>query len=173
MKSNKFILILIIFLIFLFGAIYFFSVNNEEFSLSNKPKVAASIFPLYDIVKNVAGSEIETVLILPPGASPHTFDPSPKDVRVSSGSSIMFAIGHGLDNWSFKIAESAGIDEIYIVDKNIDLLDFEEHEDEDEDEPEHEEYENDPHYWLSVGNALIIAEQVKDELSNKFPEKTG
>jgi zinc transport system substrate-binding protein len=99
--------------------------------------------------------------------------PSPKEVRALNNSSVLFAIGHGLDNWAFKIAESAGIEEIYIVDKGIDLLDSEEHEDEDEDEDEHEEYENDPHYWLSVKNALIIAEQVKDELSNKFPEKNN
>jgi zinc transport system substrate-binding protein len=171
MKPNKFIVILIVFLVFIFGAIYFFSVNKKVPFFSDKPKIAASIFPLYDITKNIAGGELEVVLILPPGASPHTFDPSPKEVRALSGSVILFAIGHGLDNWAFKLGESAGISEIYLVDKGIDLLDFEEDEDEDENNDEHEEYENDPHYWLTVGNALIIAEQVKDELSNRFPEK--
>lgn len=146
---------------------------NRSNVLSPPNKVAATIFPLYDIVRNISGDEIETVLLLTPGASPHTFDLSPKEVRALSGSAALFTIGHGLDNWAIKIGQSVGINDIYVVDKNIELMDFEEHEDEDEhkDETEHEEYENDPHYWLSVGNALIIAEQVKNELSDKFPEK--
>jgi ABC-type Zn uptake system ZnuABC Zn-binding protein ZnuA len=148
-------------------------------------KVAATIFPLYDIVKNIAGESLDVVLVLPPGASPHTYDPSPSEVRAIAGSRAMFAIGHGLDNWSQLLTRSADINKIVIVDRNIALIegghdhdhhDNDPHQDQDheeakpEDDDHDEEHGKDPHYWLSVANAILIAAQVKDELAELFPE---
>jgi hypothetical protein len=48
-------------------------------------KVAATIFPLHDIARQVAGSVADVALVLPPGASPHTFEPTPASVRELSG----------------------------------------------------------------------------------------
>src|SRR5512145_3554851 len=62
-------------------------------------KVAATIFPLYDIVRQVAGPVADVVLILPPGASPHTFEPTPAGVRALAGAGALFVVGHGLDAW--------------------------------------------------------------------------
>ena len=44
-------------------------------------KVAATIFPLYDLVRQVAGPAVEVVLLVPPGGSPHTFTVKPGTVR--------------------------------------------------------------------------------------------
>ena len=44
-------------------------------------KVAATIFPIYDIARNVAGDKAEVVLITPPGASPHTFEITAEQIR--------------------------------------------------------------------------------------------
>ena len=156
----------------------FYTLNkNYESSPSNK--VAATIFPLYDIVRNVAGNEIETVLILTPGASPHTFDPSPKEIKALNGSKILFAIGHGLDNWAFKMTEAVGVEKTVIVDKYIDLLegghDHHNNEHDNDHKSTHGHGENhakDPHYWLTAGNAIKIAQSVKEELSLIFPEKS-
>ena len=121
-----------------------------------KDKVAVTIFPLFDMVRNVAGSELETVLILPPGASPHTFDPTPQEVKKITGSRALFVIGHGIDDWSRTLADSAGVtkENIIAADRNIVLMDGE-----------------DPHYWLSVTNAKLMTAQIKDDLSQLFPEK--
>src|SRR5262245_50347203 len=45
-----------------------------------KPKVAVSIFPLYDVARSVAGDRLEVLLVLPPGRTEHGYDPSPKEV---------------------------------------------------------------------------------------------
>ena len=176
MKSR--IIFLTIILTLLLGV--FYSLNSNNFrNISDKPKVAATIFPLYDIVRNIAGDEVDTVLLLPPGASPHTFDPSPADLRALAGSHTLFAVGHGLDNWAMRMADSAGITEIVIVDKNIDLLEADDdHDDEDEDEHDEDENDNDeynydPHYWLSVKNAIKIADQVRDQLTIAFPQSSA
>ncbi len=44
------------------------------------PKVAATIFPLYDIVRNIAGKKLHVSLLVPPLASPHTFEFTPHEI---------------------------------------------------------------------------------------------
>lgn len=169
MNKVKVILLISVILFAVFGTLSLF---NKEGIKSNK-KVAATIFPLCDIVKNVAGENVEVSCILPPGASPHTFDPSPQEIKKVSGSSTLFSIGNGLDNWSQDFANSADIKKIVVVDKNISLIEStHEHEEdhEDENDHDHEEDSMDPHYWLSVPNAILISSQVKDELITLFPE---
>lgn len=138
---------------------------------SIEKKVAATIFPLYDITRVVAGEDMEVELILPPGASPHTFEFQPSDIRRLEGATTLFAIGHGLDEWAQGI--SSAIDaSVVVVDDNIVLRESaeeEEHEDE-EHEHEHEHGPEDPHYWLSSRNAAQIAETVGRELSRLDPD---
>ena len=139
-----------------------FLVFSHKVEIGGKGKVAATIFPVYDIVKNIAGDSIEVSLILPPGASPHTFDLSPKEAIGLWGNKAIFAIGHGLDLWTNKLSASAGIENTVILDGGISFLDSS-----DPDEPG-----EDPHYWLSVANARLMAAGVRDELSRIYPEKS-
>jgi zinc transport system substrate-binding protein len=172
MTRNKFLLLLSAVLFLIISFVY---VNYRSVVIPSGDKVAVTIFPLYDIVKNIAGDEVKVVNILPPGASPHTFDPTPQEVKKIVGSRAIFSIGHGLDNWSQILAKSVDINNIITVDKNIELIDSTHEHGEVEDEHEHESESDgkDPHYWLSVPNAIGIASQIKDELSNLFPEKTS
>ncbi|MCA9397545.1 zinc ABC transporter substrate-binding protein [candidate division WWE3 bacterium] len=150
---------------------------------STGPKVATTIYPLYDIVRNVAGENVETVLLLPPGASPHTFDPSPGDLQEIAGSDTVFMIGHGLDDWTADIATSAGVDSLKVVDTNIILMENEEdghHDHEDDESHDEVDHEDDhdhgpinPHYWLSIPNAILITQTVSEELSQLYPELSG
>lgn len=175
------------------GALFMRQSSPSDDSL----RVSATIFPLYDIVREVAGDDVGVDLILPPGASPHTFDPSPSAVREASDSAIIFAIGHTLDDWALDLRDQAGDGEVVIVDNGIQLKPFsvfeidehaDEHEDHDHDEHDdhydhdehdedehHEEHEGhshgaiDPHYWLSPTNAAIIANTVAMELAELDP----
>jgi len=164
-------------------------------------KVATTIFPLYDITQQIAGDEFEVVLVLPSGASPHTFDPLPSLLKDLQGSRAVFAIGHGLDNWATPVAESIKAP-IVTLDHDVDLrttveehMDdhYEEHADEhhdehedvhgdedadnhgDEDHDKHEGHDHgpvDPHYWLSLHNAVQITMNIAEELSKLDPENT-
>lgn len=181
-------------------------------------KVTASIFPIYDITKNVAGDAVTVELLLPPGATPHSYTPSPSDIQKIVDSQVVFTIGHGLDDWAATLAEDSAEKSIVVtLDDRINLLETAKHDHNHEDEAEHEdaqedeqedvhnaehegehgdEHENehedeehdehkevqdgadgsaeilskDPHYWLSLPNAIEITNQVTDELSQVFPE---
>lgn len=131
------------------------------------PRVAATIFPLYDIVREIGGPDVRTSVILPPGASPHTFEPTPGSVAEIAGASAVFQIGHGLDNWGSAMAQSAGVATVVTVDNGIALRRFEPNE-RDADHPTPGDV--DPHYFLTTRNAAIIASNVELQLSRLVPQ---
>lgn len=75
---------------------------------SGKPKVAVSIFPLYDVTRRIAGDRLDVILVLPPGASEHGYDPSPKEIARLAGADLGIAVGLGMDTWVEDIMKHAG-----------------------------------------------------------------
>lgn len=134
--------------------------GTRRYDNSGKPKVAASIFPIADIAKNVAGADFDIVTILPPGASPHTFEPRPEDVLALSSVKLVFTVGHNLDGWAAKIADS-GKAQVVVVDRGIPLI------------ADEEEGGVNPHYWLSITNAKRMSETIADKLEEQYPEYTA
>ena len=175
--SKKSIFYLFAVLVFVFGAYFFFSGDR---SIENAERVAglrvaATINPLYDILKNIAGDGARVVRILPPGASPHTYDPSPGDIVRLQETKIIFAIGFGLDDRATGIGAAVPGSKIATVERGIELIEREEDEEarfeEEEGEDEHgHEGLIDPHYWLSFVNAENIAENIRDTLIEADPE---
>jgi ABC-type Zn uptake system ZnuABC Zn-binding protein ZnuA len=121
-------------------------------------KVAATIFPLYDLVRNVAGPAVDVVLLLPPGASPHTFEPRPATMRALTGSTVLFAIGHGLDDWALRLAQGANVRQTRLVDQHITFHPAAHVHD------GHGQAGMDPHYWLSAANAVHIVHTIAETL---------
>lgn len=72
-----------------------------------RPVVAASIFPLYDVVRRVSGERAAVALVLPPGRMDHGFDPRPQDLVRLSGVEIAFGVGLGLDPWLQRVVAAS------------------------------------------------------------------
>jgi zinc transport system substrate-binding protein len=74
-----------------------------------RPTVITSIHPLFDLTRQVAGEHAEVVRLLPPGLSPHTFDPAPRDVaRIAQADLIVMNGGYGIDDWLLGLIEASG-----------------------------------------------------------------
>lgn len=131
------------------------------------PRVAATIPPLADIVREVAGSSAAVIRILPAGASPHTFEPSPGTARELTRARTIFAIGHGLDDWVVTLAAASGVSRVVRVDAGLKMRPVAHRETSEGDEVV------DPHYWLSCANAKRIAATVERELASLFPDQAG
>ena len=166
------IIVILIFGLLLASLLYWGYQGQKKETSTASRKISTTIFPLYDIAKHIAGEQIEVVLLLPPGASPHSYEPSPEGIKKLQGSSALFYIGHGIDTWSTDMARSAGIEHQVIVDKNVTLLKMTDEHHHDEEVQGHEEPIDgmDPHYWLNFANAQGIALQIRDELSAQYPE---
>lgn len=126
-------------------------------SENGKIKVAATIFPLADIVKNIGGDKVTVITIMPPGASPHTFEVRPKTVESAMGTRIFFKIGAGLDDWVENVTGAMGKKPVIVdIAQHIKLRKL-------------PDGTTDPHYWLSIENGIIIAGTIADSLSKTDP----
>ena len=134
-------------------------------------KVAATIFPLYDLVRQVAGPAVEVVLLVPPGASPHTFTVKPGTVRALTGCVAVFTIGHGLDDWITRLAQEAGVTRTIVTDAGIALRrgSSEHHSPGHAQAPSAAPDAVDPHYWLSIPNAVRMVQFIAEVLAQLDP----
>jgi zinc transport system substrate-binding protein len=89
--------------------------KREGGSASDKPKVAVSIFPLYDVARRVAGDRLDVALVLPAGRSEHSFDPTPGEMARVAKARLGVSVGLGMDGWLEKIIQGAAGKEVPIV----------------------------------------------------------
>ena len=129
-------------------------------------KVAATIFPLYDLVRHVAGPGVEVVLLVPPGASPHTFAAKPSTIRNLVSSAAIFTIGHGLDDWAVRLAQEAGIGQTIVVDAHIPFQEWDQkgHAHSSTQGQVEQHGAVDPHYWLTIPNAVRMVQSIAETL---------
>lgn len=65
-----------------------------------KPIVAASIFPLANLVQQVTGPAIDVVSLVPPGISPHGFEINPRAAAAMHHARLIVRVGVNLDPWA-------------------------------------------------------------------------
>lgn len=73
-------------------------------------KVVVTFSTLGAIVKDVGGDRIDVTSLVPVGAAPETYEPSPADLIALSHADVIFENGSGLEAWMDKLLRSAGGD---------------------------------------------------------------
>ncbi len=58
--------------------------------------VAVSILPQAEFVEKVGGDKVKTVVVIPPGADPHTYESSPREIEEISKARIFVTVGTGM-----------------------------------------------------------------------------
>lgn len=162
MSKQSFILLAGIGLLVLVGVALFFAVAQTpklQSERDQKFRVAATIYPLYDLVRQVAGNRADVALIVPPGALEHNFELTPKILSDLSDVKTIFAIGHGLDTWALQVTNAIPGSTISIVDREITIRES----------TEKNEEPTDPHYWLHFGNAELITDTIAQYLGTLDP----
>lgn len=77
-------------------------------SAEDRPSVVASVFPVADLAAAVGGGDVQVSTLLPPGASPATFDVTPEVMRRVRRARLVVLVGGGLDPWAEDLAEGGG-----------------------------------------------------------------
>lgn len=80
----------------------------------DRVEVVTTIFPLCDMARRLGGERVEVSCLLPPGASPHHYEPTAEQVREASRASLFVYMGGGLDDWAVKTA-AAGSDRLRLL----------------------------------------------------------
>jgi zinc transport system substrate-binding protein len=150
-----------------YGEIYLPAVSAPGTQLT----VGATIFPLADIARQVGGEQVEVVLIIPPGTTEHSHALTPQHIQALQPATTVFQIGHGLDDRLVqRITTALPHLTTLTIDRGVTLLPFEEGEHEEEGE---EHGTVDPHYYLTVPNAISITQTIADALSELDPDQAA
>ena len=145
-------------------------------------RVAATIFPPCDFVRQIGGEYVDVVQLLKPGMEPHSYEPSPADIIRIMDSDLFLYAGGESDVWVEEILE--GSDHAPVSCSLLDWVDpleeetsegmqvkehHHEHAEGETDGVHLEETEYDEHVWTSPVNAQLLVEQIRDVLISLDP----
>lgn len=162
--TPTFLLWLCNFLFFIIVSLFF----NTLDASADKVKVVATITPLADFARQVGGARINVTLLLPAGASPHTFEPTPKTVQELSKAKVFIRIGAGLEFWADKLVSAASRDvTIVTCSDGIALIKGEDH------DHSHAVSNVDPHIWLDPIICIKIIKKIENAFSRADPSNSS
>lgn len=138
--------------------------DDEEAGDDNKIN-AVTTLPLFaDFVDEVGGDRVEVSSLVSAGADPHTWEPTPSDVRRVAEADIAFANGLDLEPTAIKVLEAnlrGGVPLVRFADEveaaGAELFHYD------------EGAVHDPHIWMNIQNGKAYAEVVRAQLTELDP----
>lgn len=116
-------------------------------------QVATTISTLNSLVKGVGGNRVRVQSIVPVGASPETFQPTPQSVAMVSDAQLLVENGAGLETWMQGLLENARAS-AKIVDCSAGLP----------------VKGSNPHLWMDPVNAKHYVGQIRNALTSLDPQ---
>nr|WP_239549013.1 zinc ABC transporter substrate-binding protein [Scopulibacillus daqui] len=133
-----------------------------------------STYPIYDFTKEIAGNRANVTNLLPPGAEPHAYEPTPKEMAKMANADLIIYNGSGIESW-IDDAKNAVNPKVHFLNmsKHVDLLTLQQtnaaHAGEDEGE-RHSNTSADPHFWQDPVRAEKMAKVIEQELIKLDPK---
>ena len=122
--------------------------------IEHKPVITVSILPQKYLLEQIVDDRYKINVMIPPGVSPATYDPTPGQLKQLSKSLAYLRIGHiGFENtWMEKIASINKSMLLFDLSSGIEYINNDHHHAKNEDD-----YCNiDPHIWISPKEVKII-----------------
>ena len=106
-----------------------FLVASRAVASTGRLPVAATILPLGDFCQKIGGDLVRVRVLIPPGASPHVFEPAPSVMAAASQAKVFVYIGAGLEPWATRLLRAQNSKDLVIVAaaRGIPLLNMAEH----------------------------------------------
>ena len=141
-----------------------------------KLSIVTTIVPEYDWVMQLLGdraANVDVTMLLDSGVDLHSFQPSAKDIVTISDCDLFVYVGGESDKWVEAALAGAANKDMVVLDlleilreqvKEEEIIEgMDAHEEEEHDE-HGEEPEYDEHVWLSLRNAGIVCQALRDAL---------
>jgi len=144
-------------------------------SSDDRVSIVVTIPPLAEFVEQVGGEVVDVSVLVPQGASPHTYEPTPSQLVEVSRADALVKVGTQIE---FEVAWLDALiatnNDIRVIDasQGIDLSEFDADHDEDADFDEHSHAHEgiDPHVWTSPKNAMRMVRTIRDRVVELAPE---
>jgi len=143
--------------------------GNEAETSANSIAIAASFYPIEEIVTNLSGGTIGVVGLTPPGAGAHDMELTSEQLAELEESDVLFYLGDGFQPGIEKVISSLPAS-VRVVDllERLTVRDIVPQLEGLEGETDGEALESgkDPHVWLDPANMIIMANEVRDVLKD-------
>ena len=116
--------------------------------------VVASIAPLADLVREVGGPKVQVTQMVPLGSNPHTFEPTPAQMKAVSQAQLLVLNGAGLEHWAEDVLQAAQNPDLRVLElaEGLPMLD------------------RNPHLWLNPRYMMQFADKVAAALADLDPD---
>lgn len=141
-KRNLLAISLFLLIVLFIGS---FNLQAEERATKEKIGVVVTTLPLTDFVENVGGDRVKVTVMVPPGASPHIYEPTSSQLRDVAKANIYFKVGSGVEFelvWMDKIIKTNP--SMFVIDCSNGVT----------------KIGKDPHIWNSPINAKKMVENI-------------
>jgi zinc transport system substrate-binding protein len=137
---------------------------------ANKIVVAVTILPQDEFVEAVGGDKVSVSVMIPPGASPHSYEPTPAQMTELSQAAMYAKVGSGIE------FELVWMDDLIALNEEMLVVDCAQGvelrvmtSDHEHEEASHEHTGFDPHIWMSPRNAQIMVQNIASGLIQVDP----
>lgn len=171
-KNIKFLRLMVLVILLVFTAVYFTGCKAADGSKagktddSGKISVCTSFYVMYDFAGKIGGDKVIVKNLLPAGADPHTWEPSPKDIVNIQNADVLIYNGAGMEGWIDKVLGSIKNKDIVTVEasKNVKLLEvrLDTASAGGKDEGHGDAHIYDPHVWLDPARAKVQMRAIAD-----------
>jgi zinc/manganese transport system substrate-binding protein len=130
-------------------------------------KVVASFSVLADMVEQVAGPHAQVASLIGSNSDPHAFRPSPGSIRLLREADLVVVNGLGFEGWLTRALAEDETTQLCVASNGVNAR----HLDEDEADHDHghDHGAEDPHAWLSLGNAQQYVDNIATALAQADP----
>lgn len=132
--------------------------DNTEDITNGKLNIMVSIYPLKEFTEKIAGDKAEVNCLVPENMEPHDYEPKTKDFEKLMKSDSFIYNGLGMEDWADQVNETLKDKDVVIINSS-DGIDVRK-----------EGNSIDPHSWLSLKQAQVQSENIKNTLV-KLDEK--
>ena len=130
-----------------------------------QPRYVATIFPIKEIIRNVVGSRGVVEGIMPPGASPHTFQLKPSDIKRVNSATALFSGDEHLDLWAREFENPHTIETFHLLPHEY-LLDIKGY----VGKNAGKSFGEDPHFWTDPLTVKALLPKLVEKLSQLDPQ---
>ena len=138
---------------------------KDEANTESDLKVYASVYPIYDFAKKIAGDKIDVEMIMPQGTEPHGWEPDSNAIKNLENADMFIYNGAGLESWTDKVIDSLSNKDLKVVEASqaVDLMKSTHSHDEEDHDHNHEAVENHNHEAIENNHNNEVAENHNHE----------
>ena len=146
--------------------------NSKQKQTPDTKIVTVSVLPQKYLVERIVGDFLTVNVMVPPGASPSDYEPTPKQMVSLNNSSNYFYVGYlGFEEaWLDRLAQNAPNTQFISCSQNLELVEgsCEHHH-----EHEGHHHDVDPHVWMSPLMVKQIVTDITKVVASTYPEKAA